>query len=140
MLSQKMSQKITFEIENKLPATLMVNFDGDRIKQVFNNLLNNSIKYTNKPGHVKLVAALEKNTLILSIEDSAPGIANNDLTNIFERLYRVESSRCRETGGSGLGLAICKSLIEAHNGEIYAEHSKLGGIKVTLKLPISKVN
>ena len=56
--------------------------------------------------------------------------------NIFERLYRVESSRSRETGGSGLGLAICKSLIEAHKGKIYAQQSSLGGIKIIIELPV----
>jgi len=127
--------KLAFEITRDLPISLMVNFDRDRIKQVFINLLSNSIKYTDKPGQVKLTATTKRRTLLLSIEDSSPSVSDSDLTNIFERLYRVESSRSRDTGGSGLGLAICKSLIEEHNGKIFAEQSHLGGLKITLELP-----
>jgi len=132
--------KLTFEINKSLPDKLMVDFDPDRIKQIFTNLLTNSIKYTHKPGQVKLSAKVENNKLKLSIEDSAPGVSDLDLINIFERLYRVESSRSRATGGSGLGLAICKSLIEEHDGEIFAEHSELGGLKIVMELPISSLN
>ena len=117
-----------------------MNFDRDRIKQIFINLLTNSVKYTDKPGKIKLTATAKNKTLLLSIEDSAPGVSKKDLINIFERLYRVENSRSRETGGSGLGLAICKSLIEAHHGRIYAEHSMLGGLKVIIELPLKTEN
>jgi len=130
------TNKLTFEINRDLPNNLLVNFDRDRIKQVFVNLLTNSIKYTNKPGKIKLSASTKHKTLYLAIEDSAPGILDKDLGAIFERLYRVENSRSRDTGGSGLGLAICQSLIEAHNGKIYAEHSSLGGLKITMSLPL----
>jgi len=129
--------KLTFEINKSLPDKLMVDLDPDRIKQIFINLLTNSIKYTHKPGQVKLSAIVKNNRLKLSIEDSAPGVSDIDLINIFERLYRVEGSRSRATGGSGLGLAICKSLIEEHKGEIFAEHSELGGLKIVMELPIS---
>jgi len=127
--------KLNFEIIRDLPNKFIVNFDRDRIKQIFINLLTNSIKYTDKPGQVKLLATTKNNILYLSIEDSAPSVLDKDLDAIFERLYRVESSRNRETGGSGLGLAICKSLIEEHNGKIYAQHSYLGGLKVVMELP-----
>jgi len=129
--------KLTFEINKSLPDKLMVDLDPDRIKQIFTNLLTNSIKYTHKPGQVKLSATVKNNKLKLAIEDSAPGVSDMDLINIFERLYRVESSRSRATGGSGLGLAICKSLIEEHKGKIFAEHSELGGLKVIMELPIN---
>jgi len=128
--------KLTFNIVNDIPDNLMVNFDRDRIKQIFINLLNNSIKYTKKPGNVRLSASVKNNMLNLFIEDSAPGVPDKELTKIFERLYRVENSRSRETGGSGLGLAICKSLIVEHKGNIYAEHSSLGGLKVVIELPL----
>jgi len=127
--------KLTFDINIAIPKQLIVNFDRDRLKQIFTNLLTNSIKYTDKPGKVKLSAAATNNTLLLTIEDSAPGVSNEDLVTIFERLYRVESSRSRATGGSGLGLSICKSLIEEHKGKIYAQHSPLGGLKIVIELP-----
>ncbi len=129
--------KLAFDIDRQLPEKLTVNFDRDRIKQIFINLLTNSIKYTDKPGQVKLSATTNNKALLLAIEDSAPTVPDNDLINIFDRLYRVENSRSRETGGSGLGLAICKSLIEEHNGKIYAEHSNLGGLKIIMELPIT---
>jgi len=127
--------KLTFDINIAMPKQLIVNFDRDRLKQIFTNLLTNSIKYTDKPGRVKLSAAATNSTLLLTIEDSAPGVSNADLITIFERLYRVESSRSRATGGSGLGLSICKSLIEEHQGKIYAQHSSLGGLKIVIELP-----
>lgn len=127
--------KLTFEIDRNIPEDLLVNYDRDRIKQVFINLLTNSIKYTDKPGLVKLTSKIKNSRLYLSIEDSGPGVSTEDLPAIFERLYRVERSRSRETGGSGLGLAICKSLVEAHHGKIYAQHSSLGGLKVVMELP-----
>jgi len=129
--------KLNFEISRQLPANLMVNFDSERLKQVFTQLLTNSIKYTNKPGKVILAASVVKSTLVLSIEDSAPTVDKDKLSNIFERLYRIENSRSRATGGSGLGLAICKSLIKEHHGKIFAEQSSLGGVKVTIELPIN---
>jgi len=130
--------KLAFEINRDLPTNFIVEFDRDRIKQIFTNLLTNSIKYTNKPGQVLLSASVKNQTLVLSIEDSEPAVSDSDLVNIFERLYRVENSRSRDTGGSGLGLAICKSLIEAHGGEIYAEHSDLGGLKIIIQIPPSR--
>lgn len=129
--------KLSFEIEQNIPEHLIVKLDKDRLKQIFSNLITNSIKYTDKPGQVKLSSSIEDNTLFLSIEDSAPGVSEQDLSSIFERLYRVESSRSRQTGGSGLGLAICKSLIEGHNGTIQAQHSSLGGLKIVIQLPIT---
>ena len=74
-------------------------------------------------------------TLHITLEDSAPGVAESDLVRLFERLYRVDSSRNRETGGTGLGLAICKNIVDAHEGSISAESSSLGGLKITIDLP-----
>jgi len=129
--------KLTFEIENNLPKTFMVSFDREKIKQVVTNLLANSAKYTDKPGKTKLSVSIKEKALLLCLEDSAPSVSDEELIDIFERLYRVESSRSRETGGSGLGLAICKSLIKAHDGTIWADQSQLGGLKISIVLPIS---
>lgn len=77
---------------------------------------------------------MQNKQLIVNVEDSAPTVSEDELDKIFSRLYRVESSRNRQTGGSGLGLAICESLVKAHGGTIKAEQSPLGGLKVTFKL------
>jgi signal transduction histidine kinase len=108
--------------------------DKDRIKQVIDNLLANSVHYTDVPGKVKLSASIHKKKLIICVEDSAPGVESSKLKKIFTRLYRIESSRNRQTGGSGLGLAICESLVEAHGGTIRAEQSELGGLKVVFEI------
>ncbi len=140
-LKQLVKQRqLTFELKKELPADLQICFDKERLKQVLTNLLMNSVKYTNKPGRVILEVVYKKDWLYFSMSDTAPGVSEEELSSIFERLYRVEASRSRETGGSGLGLSICKSLIEAHSGEIYAEHSTLGGLKVVCKLPTQPIH
>ncbi len=111
-------------------------FDKNKIKQVLTNLIDNSMAYTDQPGKIRLTVQLNENNLDITIEDSTPGISQQDMQRIFERLYRIESSRSRATGGSGLGLAICKSIVEAHQGSIVASNSILGGVAIHIQLPI----
>lgn len=108
--------------------------DPKRLQQMIDNLLNNSVKYTDTDGQV--FARLDENDeqLLLTIEDSAPSVPDSALAQLFDHLYRVDSSRNRESGGSGLGLAICKRIAEAHGGTINANHSALGGLSITLHL------
>lgn len=72
---------------------------------------------------------------MLMVSDSAPGVAMDDRSRLFEPLFRVESSRNRAAGGSGLGLAIARGIAEAHHGQLWAEASPLGGLRVILRLP-----
>ncbi|WP_251880796.1 ATP-binding protein [Grimontia kaedaensis] len=111
--------------------------DGDdtRIQQLIENLLRNSEKYTDSPGTVRLSLARKSNLVNLIVEDSAPGVPDESLPRLFEKLYRVESSRNREKGGSGLGLAIVQKIAEAHAGSIQASHSPLGGLRIIVNLP-----
>jgi signal transduction histidine kinase len=127
---------LSFSFVNNIPEELIVNIDLSKIKQTLLNILNNSIKYTDQPGEVVFEAKLDNERISFITEDSAPSIDDKHLTKVFERLYRVESSRNRETGGSGLGLAICKGLTRAHDGDIHAEKSTLGGLKIVVSLPI----
>lgn len=131
------SNDLTWQFNNQIDHPVFINADSDRIKQVLSNLINNSVKYTDKPGKIELTTYSELGQLFIIIEDSSPSVPQVLHSQIFERLYRLEESRNRETGGSGLGLAICKSLIEAHNGIIAANTSKLGGLKVTIQLPLT---
>jgi len=74
---------------------------------------------------------------VIEFEDSAPGVREEELNRLFDRLYRVEGSRSRISGGAGLGLAICKNIVEAHAGTISAHPSRLGGLLIRVTLPIS---
>ena len=74
--------------------------------------------------------------LLITVEDSAPAPRDGDLPRLFDRFFRGEASRDRGSGGSGLGLSICKAIVEAHGGTIAASPSPLGGLRVTVALPI----
>ena len=131
------AQKI--EIINELGTDLSqtVSADTSRLFQVFTNLLENSLRYTESPGTLKVRSSLMESEVCLYFEDIAPGVPTESLDRLFDRLYRVDKSRSRAQGGSGLGLAICKSIIESHNGTIKALHSPLGGVLFEITLPRS---
>ena len=109
--------------------------DDERLQQLFTNLLTNTLRYTDNGGELGIQLEVGKGKIIITMEDSFPGVSDNDLRRLFERLYRVDSSRNRETGGTGLGLAICKNIVDAHGGTISAELSTLGGLKINIELP-----
>jgi two-component system sensor histidine kinase BaeS len=110
---------------------LWVRVDEQRLEQLIMNLAQNSIRYTNPGGAVRVTLRREK-TITLSWEDSTPGVAEQDLEHIFDRFYRVEHSRQRALGGSGLGLAIVANIAEAHSASLSAEASPLGGLTINL--------
>lgn len=112
--------------------------DARRLAQLVDNLLANARRYTDAPGVVRVTLVREAGQARLAIDDSAPGVAPEHLPKLFDRLYRVESSRRRADGGAGLGLAICRAIVEAHRGSIEAGHSTLGGLRVDVRLPIDR--
>ncbi|EJL89636.1 two-component system sensor histidine kinase BaeS [Pantoea sp. BIGb0393] len=118
-----------------LPAQAQSFGDPDRLMQLFTNLLENSLRYTDAGGEVQLTLQQAGENWQLKFADSAPGVDPLHQAQLFERFFRAESSRNRASGGSGLGLAICKNIAEAHNGSISADHSDLGGLQITLNLP-----
>lgn len=118
-------------------APVAVRADSDRLTQVLVNLLENSVRYTDRGGSIDVKLQTDGGSAVLTIDDSAPGIPAEDHARIFERLYRVDSARSRENGGSGLGLAICKAMADAHGGSLEAAASPLGGVRMTLRLPLS---
>ena len=135
------------QASNSVPAThlsLSVNLpdhpctikgDATRLRQLLDNLLGNSNKYTAPGGQLQLTLSCGGGRVQLVIEDSAPGVTDEQLTHLFEYLYRAEGSRNRQTGGTGLGLAICERIVGAHGGTIHAEHSALGGLRISIDLP-----
>ena len=121
--------------ENKIDVSLnaankniLIDGDGQRLEQLFANLANNSQHYTSSPGRIEIIITKRSNKVLVEWSDSEPGVSDEELEKLFERLYRVETSRNRNAGGSGLGLSICKNIVEAHEGTIVAKHSPLGGI------------
>lgn len=117
-------------------GTLAVNADPNRLQQLFTNLLENSLRYTDPGGRVEVVMRRSKRELKVDIRDSVPGVPEEALPKLFARLYRMETSRNRDKGGSGLGLAICWNIVEAHGGRIETHPSSLGGLKVEVTLPL----
>lgn len=111
--------------------------DSSRLSQLIHNLVNNSIKYTQAPGTLMAELTVKNDVIVFTLKDSAPSVKEGELEKIFDHLYRAEQSRNRKTGGSGLGLAICKKIAQSHEGELTASLSDLGGIKMTLCLPLS---
>ncbi|MCC6202248.1 MAG: HAMP domain-containing protein [Gammaproteobacteria bacterium] len=114
----------------------LVYADAARLRQLFGNLIANSATYTNAGGKLAISVRYDDGRVVLAFADSEPGVPGEALPRLFDRLYRVDSSRNRRTGGTGLGLAICKSIVEAHGGEISASHSPLGGLQIQVALPL----
>lgn len=109
--------------------------DSNRLEQVFVNILENNYKYTQDNGKVWLGLTASENEVVVTIEDSGPGVANEHLPKLFERLHRLDEHRSRKVGGAGLGLSICHNIIVAHGGTIEAFHSSKGGLLLRITLP-----
>lgn len=112
--------------------------DPARIRQVLFNLLRNSHFYTSSEGQTQVNFESDEDHMKVTVEDSFPGVAEQELEMIFERLYRCEGSRSRDHGGSGLGLAICQQIIRAHGGNVGASHSEMGGVSISLYIPFEE--
>lgn len=119
-----------------LPEQVTIFGDRARLSQLFNNLLENSLRYTDAGGNLHISGEVHANTLVLTFADSAPGVSDEQLQRIFERFYRTEGSRNRASGGSGLGLAICHNIVAAHGGRLSGAHSPSGGVSITVELPL----
>ncbi|MEW6445324.1 MAG: ATP-binding protein [Pseudomonadota bacterium] len=126
---------LTLEVSARDCGTLQA--DPQRLHQLLANLLENSARYTQAPGTVRLTCHSDRRVAVLSVDDSAPGVPATALPRLFERLYRVEPSRSRVHGGGGLGLSMARAIAQAHGGRIEALPSPLGGLTVRVSLPHS---
>jgi len=115
---------------------LMVLGDEQRLNQLFGNLLQNSLQYTNTPGRVEVSVRRDGTNVIVEVNDSVPGVDASIQPKLFERLFRADSSRNRDSGGAGLGLSLCQSIAEAHGGDISASDSPLGGLSISVRIPL----
>jgi two-component system, OmpR family, sensor histidine kinase BaeS len=129
------------EVEHNLDAVVVQQIAADRarLQQVFANLLENSLRYTNDGGRLQITTAVVEEHLRLRFDDSAPSVSNDDLVHLFDRFYRADASRSREFGGAGLGLSICQRIVAAHGGTMHAAMSPLGGLRMEVHLRINSI-
>lgn len=133
--SEPKLQKHGLQIKTNISPDLMVFGDSRRLRQVIDNLLKNSRRYTDAGGYIQINARQQGDMIEVTLEDTAPGINPEHAKHLFERFYREEGSRNRASGGAGLGLPICKNIIEAHQGKITGRPSSLGGLHISIILP-----
>ena len=116
---------------------IMINADYDKIYECVYNLVVNAIKYTPEGGHVAVRVNLEGSDCIIEVEDDGPGIPDSEKPKVFERFYRLDDSRARDTGGTGLGLAITKEAVLLHKGSIEVLDAEPNGSIFRITVPSS---
>ncbi|MGD8940829.1 MAG: ATP-binding protein [Gammaproteobacteria bacterium] len=128
-------QNICLNIDMNSCGATKIFADPQRLYQLFTNFMQNTLRYTNPDGELEIWCEKSDKHITINWRDSAPGVSDELLPQLFVRLFRTEESRCRQTGGAGLGLSICKNIVDAHDGEISVQHSPLGGLWFITKLP-----
>jgi two-component system phosphate regulon sensor histidine kinase PhoR len=125
-------------LKNEIQPGTKVWADSDRLQQVFANLIENAIKYGRTGGKIRIGQQESKNGKVeIFVEDDGPGIPVESQARIFERFYRLDRARSRETGGTGLGLAIVKHIVQAHGGEVWVQSTPGEGSKFIFSLPLA---
>ena len=128
------------QVSSSLPGPAWMRGDARRLRQLWTNLLDNSCAYTTLPGKLEVKLQQSGTRLVVTWQDSAPGVPEEALGQLTERLYRVEGSRNRASGGSGLGLSIANALVKSHGGTMRASSTPLGGLCWTIEFPALLVN
>jgi two-component system phosphate regulon sensor histidine kinase PhoR len=126
------------ELESSGAPDVQVMADPDAMNQVFGNLIENALKYGKGGNRIRVGARLLESEVEFCVQDFGPGIASEHLGRIFERFYRIDKARSRESGGTGLGLAIVKHIVLAHGGRIWAESELGAGAQFRFTLPLSQ--
>jgi two-component system sensor histidine kinase BaeS len=134
--AQSEATHIAISLNADAMSETTVFWDPSRIDQVLTNLFSNSLRYTDAPGLAVLSLECSDTHVVLRVDDTAPGIPADHMTHILEPLYRLDEARSRATGGSGLGLAVCNAIVRTHHGTLVAQPSPLGGLRMTMTLPI----
>jgi signal transduction histidine kinase len=138
---QALANARNIEIELIAPQEVQLQADPEDLELIWVNLLENALQYS--PAGSKVAIQVERNggnTASVSVQDSGPGIPQEQLPHVFQRFYRGDPSRSRSTGGFGLGLAICKAMVTAYGGEIEAVNRDGQGTEMTVHLPIRSVS
>ena len=124
------------EMSAAIAQGVMVNCDSMKLTQVFYNLMDNAIKYTGRGGMVKIELVKKDKKAVAKVTDTGIGIPKEDQKHIFDRFYRVDKARSRETGGTGLGLSIVKQVVLLHGGDITVSSEEEKGSTFTVELPM----
>lgn len=129
---EEKKQKLSFELETE---EIQVNGDGENLRQLVDNLIDNAIKYTPEEGEINLTLKQQDEQVIFSVEDSGIGISSQYQQRVFERFYRVDKARSLSLGGTGLGLSIVKNIAEQHGGSVGLQSQPGSGSKFIVSLP-----
>ncbi len=129
------SKKIRMEYDSDIG--IFSRIEKDRLWEALYNILDNSIKYTKEGGVVKMIVEREDNCAVITIADTGIGIASDQVYRIFDRFYRVDKARARETGGTGLGLSIALTAVELHGGNIHVNSEEGIGSRFKITIPIT---
>lgn len=129
------SKSITLKYASDIGIFLRM--ERDRLWEAFYNILDNSIKYTPEGGEVSMTVERADNCAVVTVTDSGIGIAEDEIYRIFDRFYRVDKARSRETGGTGLGLSIALNAVELHGGNIHVESREGSGSSFKVTIPIT---
>ncbi|UOY06171.1 ATP-binding protein [Muricauda sp. SCSIO 64092] len=136
---EQIATKKGIQVEFRESEYLGGRYDEDRILQVLTNLLSNSLKFTEgKNGKVKIVLEEKKKEIAIAVEDNGRGIPQEDHNYIFEKFYQSKNQNTKKPQGSGFGLAICKSIVESHNGTIWADRKFKKGARLVFTIPKAK--
>lgn len=130
------AEKKEQELAMTVPDEIEIEGDQRRLKQVLLNIIGNAVKYTPLGGKVQVVATVANSSVVVEVMDGGIGIPAKDLPYIFDKFYRVNSKETRHIKGTGLGLAIAKSVVEAHDGRIWAESVEGEGSTFSFSLPV----
>ena len=127
----------SIQIQNHVDSIPSLIGDGDRLAQVFTNLIDNALKHTPEGGEVRLKSEGSSGWVTVHVDDTGPGIAPEELSRIFERFYQLDKARSGSgPRGAGLGLAISREIVEAHGGSLEAQSVVGRGSRFTVRLPI----
>ena len=133
MDAQKHAHTLHLDLPDGLPEILA---DHERVMQVMMNIVSNAIKYTPDGGTIRLSAGRVEDRVWMEVDDNGIGIPKADRDRIFERFYRVDKARSRQSGGTGLGLSIAKEIVDLHQGRLYLVEKLTPGLTIRLELPV----
>jgi heavy metal sensor kinase len=134
-----LAEEKLIRFRTNVAANLYVEGDRSRLQQVIVNLVANAIKYTQEGGEVEVKVRADRGTAVLEVSDNGVGISAHALGHVFERFYRADKARSRNSGGAGLGLAIVKAICTAHGAEINVSSEEGQGSRFTVELPLLDV-